>query len=204
MILMESPTCNIEKFKKDVINHDISIDRLVQKYLIFGTPYIFKDDEEKYYVLKEIVSKSLSVSISCITVVGSCKLGFSLKPTKLWEHISEESDIDIALINPELFDTFWKEFYEINSKLQSRTEEQDKNYQSFLNYFFRGWLRIDLFPYEYAKKKTVSELTRQLFSIYGRKASLGIFRNEFFFESYHKENLNKIREIEYSKYFSKG
>ncbi|BAZ33457.1 hypothetical protein NIES4074_59710 (plasmid) [Cylindrospermum sp. NIES-4074] len=89
-------------------------------------------------------------------MVGSGKLGFSISPdkrqNKLWRPFSEESDIDIVVVSEKSFVKFWEELYNFNISLINRTEREERNYRKFLEKFFKGWLRPDLFPFKYSNR----------------------------------------------------
>lgn len=95
---------NIHRFKV-ALSDSLQTDQLiVKKYIIHGTPYVFKDDDHKYFDLKYEIATKFKENPECVHMVGSAKLGFSIAPTKLWNSFSEESDIDIAIISRTLFE----------------------------------------------------------------------------------------------------
>ena len=127
-----------EEFIQELKNEDYTDEELVEKYICFGIPVIFNDHEQKYYNLKKDISSQFPVqSKNNIIVVGSAKLGFSIAPQKRFREIQDESDIDVAIIDEELFDNYWERLFEFNVNLKSRTEEEDKLYRKFLQYFFK-------------------------------------------------------------------
>ena len=119
---------------------------IVQKYIVHGTPYIFKDDEDKYFDLKREIAAHFSEHYNNVHMTGSAKLGFSIAPHKLWKPFDFESDIDVVIISHKLFEESWKDIHRFNLSLTSRTEREDNRYKRFLKYFFKGWIRPDLFP----------------------------------------------------------
>jgi hypothetical protein len=119
---------------------------IVQKYIVHGTPYIFNNDEDKYFDLKREIAANFSEHYNNVHMVGSAKLGFSIAPRKLWRPFSIESDIDIVIVSTKLFEKLWEGIHELNIGLTDRTRSEDRYYQRFLNYFFKGWIRPDLFP----------------------------------------------------------
>ncbi|SCG55644.1 hypothetical protein [Micromonospora halophytica] len=48
-----------------------------------------------------------------VQLVGSARLGYSLNPKKNFRRFHESSDLDVAIISPELFDQAWGELREI-------------------------------------------------------------------------------------------
>ena len=128
-------------------------------------------------------------------MVGSAKLGFSIAPKKLWANFSEESDIDIVVISEQVFDDYWKELLNFNINVKARTEHEDKNFREFLEYFLKGWIRPDLFPFSYSQKDKWFDFFKTIsYGKYGNyKIAGAIFRNEYFFEEYHIRNITKLR-----------
>lgn len=84
---------SLEDFKADCKN--LTPEIIVQKYLIEGSSYFFKnlEDYEEFYFKKEL-AESLGIHIRNITVVGSGKLGFSIKPDKVEKRLYEYKSFD--------------------------------------------------------------------------------------------------------------
>ena len=97
-----------EEFIQELKNIAYTNEEFVERYIWFGTPAIFADCEQKYYNLKREISTQFQVkSKSNIIVVGSAKLGFSIAPRKRFRDIQDDSDIDVAIIDEDLFDSYW-------------------------------------------------------------------------------------------------
>ncbi|CAM4516494.1 hypothetical protein [Paenibacillus typhae] len=182
-------------FKEDLGNQELSEAELVERHILFGTPYLFNANEQLYFELKREIANKFTLSTTQIVVVGSAKLGFSIAPTKLWRTVNDESDIDAVIISEELFDHFWKQLHTFNINLTSRSFTEDKLYRNFLDYFFKGWIRPDKFPFSYPFKQ-------EWFDFFGsisykkydkRKVTGAVFKNEYFFKQYHEANLRKLR-----------
>jgi len=182
-------------FKAELNNDLISDIAIIRKNLLHGNPIIFQEDEEKYFFLKQKVANFFNVSTTKVVMVGSAKLGFSIAPKKLWKDFNDESDIDLVVISEDVFDEYWKELLDFNINTKARSEREDKNYREFLEYFLKGWIRPDLFPFNYPKKNEWFEFFKSIsYGKYGNyKVAGAIFRNEYFFESYHSRNINKLR-----------
>ncbi len=180
------------EFKNYLMDERNTVDRIMNKYLLFGVPYIYKDDENTYFELKEELSKHFAIQQTQIYIVGSSKLGFSISPYKRFKTIDDDSDIDIAIIDEKLFDKYWKDVYSINIGLLSRSEEDDRRYKKFVDYFFKGWVRPDFLPGKMSKEWF--EYFKGLYGKYNRKVAVGIYRDNEFFMGYHRNNIKKIRE----------
>lgn len=111
--------------KADLISA-MEIEQLFQKHIIDGTSYFFRDflnDGNKEYILRHEFSELLGLSINDIVIVGSAKLGFSVKNEKFAkfdERFSNtykpahKSDIDIAIVSRKLFDRETETIYDIS------------------------------------------------------------------------------------------
>ena len=185
----------IRTFKADLENDAITNEEIVNKYISFGTPYIFQDDEGQYHRLKQHIATKYSINNTEIIMIGSAKLGFSIAPIKIWKFFSDDSDIDVAIISESLFNLFWKELFDFNISLVIRTEQEESKYRSFLEYFFKGWLRPDLFPFEFEQKWGWFDFFRGISheDFEGRKIAAAIFKEHFFFQRYHSRNIQEIR-----------
>ena len=180
----------IEKFKEFVVKN--TIENTVDKFLRFGTPYIFKEDEDKYYELVRDIEKYFKVNRGNIYVVGSSKLGFSIAPGKRFKQWTIDSDIDIALIDNTTFLNYWKQLYSYNPGVAYRTEDEEQKYNTFSKYFRKGWLRPDLFPIKMADE--VFGFLNQISGKYGYKVRVGLYVDTFFFDQYNKKNIKEIKE----------
>lgn len=185
----------VQEFKEAISDKNNSLEKIIDKYLLFGTPYIFKDDENKFYELKNEIAGFLKVSQTNIFVVGSAKLGFSIAPEKRYQHFNEDSDIDIAIIDGATFLRYWKILYEYNTTGRAWSSDEEKTYRKFLEYFFKGWLRPDKFPSTMNEKKEWFDFFKSLQRKYKFKIAAGIYYDIDVFSGYNRENLNSIREV---------
>lgn len=196
MMILQEENISIDILKKEfkdyLIDERNTVDRIMNKYLLFGVPYIYKDDENTYFELKEELSRHFGIQQTQIYIVGSSKLGFSISPKKRFKTIDDDSDIDVAIIDEKLFDRYWKDVYSININLVSRSEDDDKRYKRFIDYFFKGWVRPDYLPWRMSNEWF--EYFKSLYGKYNRKVAVGIYRDNEFFMGYHRNNIEKIRE----------
>lgn len=185
-----------EQFKNELNDKQISDMTIIRKYLLHGTPFIYRENEDLYFEIKQHVADFFNISTTKVVMVGSAKLGFSIAPHKLWNNFSDESDIDIVVISEDVFDEYWKELLDFNINIEIRDKEEDKRYKKFLEYFLKGWLRPDLFPFEYDKKSAWFKFFKSIsYNKFGNyKVAGAIFRNEYFFELYHAMNIKKLRQ----------
>jgi hypothetical protein len=197
---------DLELFKRDCI--DKNPDIVVQKYIIDGPSFFFDNiqiDEE--FEFKRDLAESLDVHIRDIVIVGSGKLGFSIKPDadvpKLYRYkkfdfdfeIDEKkgkSDLDVAIVSGDLFD---KQLIKIHQYTNGYSNENFKGSMknSFSGYILKGWLRPDLFPKDYIISMEIKSVQDKYRMKYGRDINIGLYKSWYFFENYHQENIRKIK-----------
>jgi len=185
-----------DKFFQDISSNIYNDEEIVEKYIMSGTPYIFKDNEDMYYDLKKELGNFFTLSnFRNIFMIGSAKMGFSINPINDFRCIQDDSDIDMVIIDEGLFDLYWTQLFEFNIGIKPRSEREDSLYKKFLDYFFRGWMRPDYFPFHYAGKRDWFDFFSRI--SYGkydkRKITGAIYRNEYFFKKYHEKNIKAIR-----------
>jgi hypothetical protein len=185
----------ISEFKSALGDKSQTNQLIVQKYITHGTPHIFKYNEAQYFELKYEISSHFSENPESVRIVGSAKLGFSIAPHKLWKPFSLDSDIDIVIISKVIFEKFWNDLYDFNIALTSRNETEQRKYNTFLKYFFKGWLRPDLFPFRYPATNEWFDYFKSIsYGKYGpQKIAAAIYYDFNLFEKYHIQNINKLR-----------
>ena len=96
-------------YRKYLLGHDIWYFR---EYL--GKP----DHAEIYDDMKIFMSEKLGIHVNNIAIVGSAKLGYSITPIeeKMFRKFSQESDLDIAIVSPDLFRKSWDAFIDLARK----------------------------------------------------------------------------------------
>ncbi len=183
-------------FKKALHDKDLADEVIVRRYITHDSkPFYFEADEDRYFSLKNIIADHFKVYPDHVKLVGSAKLGFSLKPKRLWKAMADDSDIDVVIISEQLFNEFWYDIYDFNIGLTVRTRLADSQYFEFLDYFLRGWIRPDLFPFNNPCKDRWFDFFKSIsYGDFGpRKVTGAIFRNMHFFENYHLSNIRRLR-----------
>ena len=193
-------------FKKDCTS--LSPEIIVQKNLIEGDSYFFKNYEfHEEFLFKKELAESLDVHIRNIVVVGSGKLGFSIKPdmddNRLYEYKpfdydfsldlnNRKSDLDIAIVSELLFDRLLLELYR-----QSNSYTTDNlnwgNRKSFAYYILKGWFRQDFMPLNFIISPATDLVVKKYEQKYKRNVNIGIYKSWFYFESYHRNNIYNIQ-----------
>jgi predicted nucleotidyltransferase len=125
------------RFKSDALK--LSASSVVDRHIIFGDCYILNKDS--YFQLKERIADRFRIHPPQVVMVGSGKLGFSIAPPKRYRSFGETSDLDIAIVAPNLFDRIWEEVFKARGMLGYWPGEVE-----FSNYLARGWIRPDKLP----------------------------------------------------------
>ncbi|MBR9753609.1 MAG: hypothetical protein GYB56_02490 [Gammaproteobacteria bacterium] len=183
----------LEEFREDL--NKLSSVQVYRKYILGSDCYLF--DSQELLDLKEAISNELEVSFEDIIIVGSGKLGFSIKPSKRFESFGDGSDIDIAIVSTSLFEKVWREAY-LYKKSKAFWPEQ----QRFFGYLSSGWIRPDKLP-----KSSTFEFTNKWWSFFNQltssgdfgqyKIRAGLYHSGFFLQEYQTICIEEcIQELE--------
>jgi hypothetical protein len=146
--------------------------------------------EQANYLRNNIASR-LHIEANSVLLVGSAKLGFSISQKKdrltneiikpRYRSFNEDSDLDFAIVNSDLFDEYWEKIF--NIYCQANTWQKINQFQHF---FFRGWIRPDLFPESFKEGVAwwglFSNLSRDV--NVRRKVRGGLYKSSFFLDRY--------------------
>jgi len=198
----------VSDFLNECINENAGV--VVQKYLINGASYFFEnvvvDKDEEFFFKKEL-AESLNVHIQDIVIIGSGKLGFSIKPDKhnlqfyqfknfdydfKEDNESKKSDLDIAIISSNLFDKQLKDIYD-HTQFYTSDEFSGTKKKSFANYILKGWLRPDMMPNDYNITEEIIEVSNKYKKKYNRDVNIGVYKSWAYFEQYHMNNITRIK-----------
>ncbi len=116
-------------------------EEIVHKHILTGSPAALTTKE--YFDLRHMVAVHFGVQPVEVVLVGSCRIGFSLKdkPEKSrprYSIVRADSDLDIAVVSTELFDQLWDDVFAHsrgNSAFRASPEAE-----SFRSMLFRGWV----------------------------------------------------------------
>jgi predicted nucleotidyltransferase len=176
----------IEDFQNDL--KKIPIEQVLFKHLLSGECAALSN--EQYLSLKEKVASFFDVSTAEVIVVGSAKLGFSIKDTKLYTPFDEnESDIDVAVISSDAFDKIWREVHRY-TKTGTFFPKKDE----FQNYLYDGWIRPDKMPpddiFKFANEWRLFFRSLTKSGDYGGiKIAAGLYKSWYYLENYQQKSL---------------
>lgn len=70
-------------------------------------PFVFDSTLESWDQFRNEIITPLGITQDEIRVVGSGRMGFSTKPGKNLREFHDKSDVDVVVVNAELFDQLW-------------------------------------------------------------------------------------------------
>jgi hypothetical protein len=204
-----------DNLKKDLIDN-MDSERVFQKHVVDGPSHLFnippnsRDDE---YQLRHELAIATSTSINDVIIVGSAKLGFSVKSAKFPafdEKFSstgiprDKSDVDIAIVNQAHFEKVAEAIYHLSShfdKTWIRKNWMVNQYyiqdvalfHEYSHYITKGWLRPDFMPNAYLSIASWPEVCEKWRNRLNRTVSIGIYSNWTYLKHYHMDHLETLR-----------
>ncbi|MBD2767516.1 hypothetical protein IC235_06385 [Hymenobacter sp. BT664] len=176
-------------FKNDLLS--LSNTQLVNKYYLSGGSFAL--DDSMHHQIREKVANHFQVDFSKVFLVGSAKLGFSIKPKRRFLPFRDESDIDIVIISQDLYERIWQELYSFE-----RNGGYWEQSHSFKEYHFKGWMRPDKLPLETSFIRT--RMWWDFFEGISGSGEFGPYRirgglyhSRFFFENYQNQCFEQCR-----------
>ena len=180
--MLNDPAERLSQFKEDL--GLLSPIQIVRKHIIFGECCVLSQHE--YFDLRSKVADHFRLHPNEVLVVGSTKLGFSIVPNKQYHLFRDISDIDVALVSSTLFDEFWEQVFRYKYEGSYWPE-----YNDFVHYFFRGWIRPDKLP-----RSPMFPLRENWWNFFqtitnsgrygGYNIRGGLYKSLFFLENYQK------------------
>jgi hypothetical protein len=76
-------------------------------------PFVFDSTSKSWDQFRKEIVIPLGLAVDDIRVVGSGRMGFSTKPGMNLREFRDKSDVDVAIVNAELFDWIWVSLLQI-------------------------------------------------------------------------------------------
>lgn len=81
---------------------------IVRETITHGPSFVVSATQ--FVAMREHLATHLSLSANRdVFMVGSAKLGFSIKTKRRWLAFNDDSDVDLAVVSPALYETVWSE-----------------------------------------------------------------------------------------------
>jgi len=185
----------IENFNSELLatTSDIERRKFIHKHIFHGTPFVFQNEEERYFEFRNRIAQNFSIGFYEVFIVGSAKFGFSY-----WKHkdFDFNSDIDVVIVNERLFEEFYKKIcdyqYNLDRFYKTISIAERKEYHKFLHYLIKGWMRPDLLPTSFQMDLLKKEWWDFFNSISNNKSEVGnydvkagLYKNYYYLEKYY-------------------
>ncbi len=186
-----------------------SLEVLVQEHVFSGVPFVFRQRPLDGNTLVRHLCSHLPINEGDIVVVGSAKIGFSLGPDTFPRQFSDDSDIDVAIANEELFDMIWRTMLKWNYPRRHKLEAIDLKWvRQRMDELYWGWFRPEKFRFDGLSMRTMLNPLRDvstqwfnafqslsLYPEFARRTVEGrLYRNWDKALLYHAEGLRQIRD----------
>lgn len=207
-----------EALRADLIS-SMPVERVFQKHVIDRSSYLFRNLLQQTnweYELRDELAKALGLSIHDIVIVGSAKLGFSLKDQdfskfdrkfQATNNPRDRSDIDVAVVNRSLFDEISKQVFSLSRhfdkewiknhwKINAFNRQPGDLANRYALYLAKGWLRPDLLPVSYYDSAPWRAIcTKWSKKLSNRRISVGFYSEWFYLKHYQMSNLERLRSL---------
>jgi hypothetical protein len=179
---------------------------IVRDYIFEGTPFVFRSQPQGMNTLRRHLCPRFNLKGDNVIVIGSAKIGFSLNPDSYFAPFTEESDIDVLVVDEKLFDEAWSLMLQWNYPLRRPGIRWHANRKSNL---YWGWFeparlkfqQITFLPPRLAPLRDMSTRWFQAFrglALYpefaSRDVSGRLYRTWDHARLYHEEGLRQILE----------
>jgi hypothetical protein len=149
-------------------------------------------DDAAVRAVCDAIATNFEIEYNDVVVVGSARLGFSIKPSRRFESFGEESDVDVAVVSTHLFERVWKEVYAYDKSGAYWPEKS-----SFRKYLSRGWIRPDFLPPE-----DTFEFSKGWWPFFNElditgcpyKITCGVYHSQFFLREYQKICIEQCKD----------
>lgn len=169
----------------------------LERNLLRRNPAVFKGNENAYFLWRVKLSELIDVDPSCIMLVGSSAMGFSLNPHNNYKEFTEDSDIDVAVISSQYFTIAWR-YLRMNfsrvRNLDYRTSSAWKQHEK--NYVYWGTIATDKLLGVLPFGKQWLGATTQLASVdptFNRDINLRIYYDHDALRSYQLRGIRSLR-----------
>ena len=90
-----------------IVNEKTDTDLLGPCFRDDTVPYVFEAEPGAWAAFRLEIANQIGAAPTDLRIVGSGRLGFSLKPWNNLKAFSDKSDIDLVVVNPNSFDQLW-------------------------------------------------------------------------------------------------
>lgn len=131
----------VDEFKTSLLAHDLT--DVIRRHITTGEPVALKGEE--YFRLRRVVAHEFSLHPSAVVVVGSCRLGFTLKKVRghSYRPLRNDSDVDVAVVSTSLFEMMWDAVFAVTYANRNWPLERGNRFTRDL---YSGWIAPGSLP----------------------------------------------------------
>jgi len=168
-------------------------------YLSYPT-FVFKDLYEREFKLFDNICEQFQIPLKAVQVAGSSKTGFSYSKQK--EFIKGKSDLDIAIVDQNLFLYYIESVFELTKSFSDlskfgRTDDGTSHFELYKTSILKGFFRPDLMPR--------SDIRRDWFNFFNKLSqgyidlfsniNAGVYLNEYYFITKQSQNIELYKKL---------
>lgn len=124
----------VVSFQRDIA--ELNLVDVIRKHITTGDPATL--DPATYFELRSRIAGRYQLHPNQVIVVGSSRMGFSLKPEKRFTERTPK-DVDIAVVSEPLFNEYWDMIFEQVRHNRQWATSSRRN-QRFVRCLFAGWI----------------------------------------------------------------
>lgn len=114
----------------DLLTESSDFSDVVQEVIFAGTPYVFEASPDVWVQVRAQLATGLETSEDSIYIVGSAKMGYSLAPRKFGQPFADDSDIDVVVVDANLYDTMWTSILRWHYRRRHRLPPRDRKWDT--------------------------------------------------------------------------
>ncbi len=103
-------------------------------------PYVFEPTPTTWGMFRDVLGSRLDVAPTEVRIVGSGRLGFSMKPGKNLRLFEDTSDIDVVIVDADSFDELWFALLDVAYPRPPFTNTIGGWLEKRRNELYTGWL----------------------------------------------------------------
>lgn len=141
--------------------------------------------------ISTVISRKFAVDRDNVRVVGSARLGISIVPKNRsgerlprYRPFKDSSDIDVAVVDGELFDRMWKQTFLKHIAWQRYYEKSE-----YAQFMFKGWFRPDKLPTGFSERNNWFDFFATMSSgihLSEMKINAGLYKSMDFLVAYQR------------------
>jgi len=131
---------------KELLKKD-QVLRIVNRNIFSDDPICF-NNKNTSWELREEIANYFNISVKRVEIVGSGKIGISLKEEQSGKAFDVKSDIDVLIVSNELMEDAWKDLLRMEFEYYKLTQPQREFIKECYETIPRGFLSPERLPKE--------------------------------------------------------